>query len=75
MCSEDSHKDGSRPAADVRYEATPDADGAWRVVDLLTGMPAASNGRDFVRLARRDAEDIAQELNACERDGLPSPLL
>ena len=27
MCSEHSHKDGSRGAADVRYEATPDGDG------------------------------------------------
>ena len=75
MCSEDSHKDGSRPAADVRYEATPDGDGTWRVLDLLTGLPSASNGRDFVELARKDAEDIAQELNTCERAGLPSPLL
>lgn len=58
-----------------RYHAEAEAGGTWRVTDLMTGLPAASNGRDLVRLSREDAEDIAHEPNDSERDGRPSPLL
>lgn len=57
-----------------RYQAIPGEDG-WTVMDRLSGLPAASNGRDFIKLRRTDARDISNELNNCEREGKPSPLL
>ena len=48
---------------------------SWSVIDTLSGLPAASNGRDFVGLRKSDAKDIADELNRCESEGADSPLL
>ncbi|MGZ2385096.1 hypothetical protein ACVIDN_006520 [Rhizobium brockwellii] len=44
-------------------------------MDTLTGLPAATNGKDLVQLRKRDADEIAEELNSCERRGTASPLL
>jgi hypothetical protein len=58
-----------------RYEVHPDSTCTWQIVDCLTGLPAASNGRDLVQLSKTDAKDIADELNSCEEEGRPNPLL
>jgi hypothetical protein len=58
-----------------RYQAEADIEGTWRVTDCMTGLPAASNGKDLIRLAKQDAQDLARELNDSEREGRPSPLL
>jgi hypothetical protein len=47
----------------------------WSVIDSLSGVPASSNGRDFVGLRKSDAKDLAEELNRCETEGFGSPLL
>ncbi|WP_245306932.1 MULTISPECIES: hypothetical protein [unclassified Rhizobium] len=39
------------------------------IIDTLTSLPAASDGRDFVGLSKRDAEDIARELNLSVAQG------
>lgn len=57
-----------------RYEVVLELSG-WSVIDTLSGLPAASNGRDFVGLRKSDAKDIADELNRCESEGADSPLL
>jgi hypothetical protein len=59
----------------VRYQALQDVDGSWQVIDTVTGLPAASNGRDLVKLLKRDAKELAEELESCERQGGASPLL
>jgi hypothetical protein len=46
-----------------RYAIRRDAPDRWTIVDTLTGLPAASNGRDLMGLAKPDAQDIADELN------------
>jgi hypothetical protein len=60
---------------DQRYVATEEQSGTWQIVDTATGLPAATNGREFVQLTARDAKEIAAELNACEAQGGKSPLL
>jgi hypothetical protein len=47
----------------------------WSVIDTLSGLPAASIGRDFVALRKCDAKELAKEFNRCETEGLGSPLL
>jgi hypothetical protein len=59
---------------DGRYQAL-EFDGTWQVIDRMTGLPAASAGRDFVELCTEDALEIAAELNRCEAEGSPSPLI
>jgi len=66
--------DSGNHVREARYEAIAGEDG-WLVVDRLSGLPAASNGRDFIKLRKTDARDISDELNNCEREGKPSPLL
>jgi hypothetical protein len=58
-----------------RYVATEEQSGTWQIVDTATGLPTATNGREFVQLTARDAKEIAAELNACEAQGGKSPLL
>ncbi|MDQ0318932.1 hypothetical protein QO002_001070 [Pararhizobium capsulatum DSM 1112] len=58
-----------------RYEIQQERDGSWTVLDTLTGLPAASDGRDLTKLDQNDARDIADVLNEdalCHRD---SPLV
>jgi phage gpG-like protein len=52
-----------------RYEIRPEATGRWTVVDMLTLLPAATDGRDFIGLAKEDARDIADELNRSFAEG------
>jgi hypothetical protein len=59
---------------DRRYQAL-EFDGKWQVIDRMTDLPAASAGRDFVELCKDDALEIAAELNRCEAEGSPSPLI
>ena len=61
--------------AEARYEVREDVGETWQIVDTASGLPAATDGRDFVQLARRDAEELAKELNECEEGGRSSPLL
>lgn len=62
---------------DQRYEARPDsqARGQWVVVDTHTGLPAASDGKDFTSLSKRDAADIAEALNTYLKEGKEPPLV
>ncbi|MDP9812091.1 hypothetical protein J2W42_004961 [Rhizobium tibeticum] len=57
-----------------RYEIRQEPRGGWTIVDTLTSLPAATDGRDFVGLTKRDAEDIARELNLSAAQGR-DPLL
>jgi hypothetical protein len=57
-----------------RYQAQ-EYDGTWQIIDSVTNLPAASAGRDFVKLCKSDAVDIATELNRCEAEGTTSPLI
>jgi hypothetical protein len=66
---------GSQASQAMRYQAQQADHGLWAVMDMSTGLPASSNGRDLVELARRDAEELAEELESCERNGEASPLL
>ncbi|MBW9117573.1 hypothetical protein JNB88_28530 [Rhizobium cauense] len=52
-----------------RYEVHQEPRGGWMIVDTLTSLPAATDGRDLIGLAREDAEDIAHELNLGEAQG------
>ena len=45
------------------------------VADSFTDLPAASNGRELVKLRKDDAKYIAAELNRCDSEGSASPLL
>ena len=60
---------------DRRYRAERVDDNSWRVIDQITGVVAASDGRDMAEMCEEDARDLANELNHCEEIGLPSPLL
>ncbi|WP_245292861.1 hypothetical protein [Pararhizobium arenae] len=60
---------------DKRYKIRPETDGSWTVVDTLTGLPAASDGRDLMKLARDDAQDIADVLNEDGACNGKSPLV
>jgi hypothetical protein len=57
-----------------RYQAQR-LEETWRVIDRMTDLPAASNGRDLEELSKEDALEIAAELNRCEAAGSASPLL
>jgi hypothetical protein len=52
-----------------RYVVSEDHAGTWKIVDTTTGLPAATNGRDFVQLSKVDAKDLADELNECDAQG------
>jgi len=62
-------------ADEKRYQVTVDAGDTWQVIDTMTNLPAASNGREFVRLGKKDAQYLADELNACGAEGRESPLV
>jgi hypothetical protein len=48
---------------EMRYGVRQERNGAWTVVDEVTGLPAASDGRDLTGLSLEDARDIADALN------------
>jgi|UPI00055A5075 hypothetical protein len=52
-----------------RYEIRAETTGRWTVVDTLTLLPAATDGRDLTGLAKEDARDIADELNRSCAEG------
>ena len=58
-----------------RYEIREDVEETWRVIDTMSGLPAATNARDLVQLGRRVAVDRAWDLNKSEDQGRDSPLL
>jgi hypothetical protein len=58
-----------------RYVATQNPNGKWMVVDDYTGLPAASDGREFVELIKTDALEIAEALNAYLIEGKQPPLV
>lgn len=57
-----------------RYAVSKDHAGALKIVDTTTGLPAASNGRDFVQLSKVDAKELADGLNACDAQRNADPL-
>ncbi|MEA3533811.1 hypothetical protein [Rhizobium sp. CC-YZS058] len=59
---------------ETRYAVRRQHGDRFAVIDEQTGLPAASDGRDLVGLAREDAEDIADVLNRSE-DSRSSPLV
>jgi len=58
-----------------RYDIRQEKNGLWTVFDILTGLPAASDGRDLANLEREDAKDIADHLNREHIGRRRSPLL
>lgn len=60
---------------DPRYDLRQEKDGTWTVLDVITRLPAASDGRDLTGLDRNDARDIADTLNRDDRAGRKSPLV
>lgn len=58
-----------------RYEVRQETNGCWTVLDVLTGLPAASDGRDLTGLGKEDARDIAYALNEDEASHRDSPLV
>jgi hypothetical protein len=53
----------------VRYEVREDIKKTWKIIDTVSSLPAATNGRDLVQLARKDAIDLMRDLNECEERG------
>lgn len=58
-----------------RYEVRQERNGLWAVIDEVTGLPAASDGRDLTGLDREDARDIADVLNRDDRSKRRSSLV
>ena len=46
-----------------RYSLRQEKNGTWTVLDIITRLPAASDGRDLTGLEHDDARDIAEALN------------
>lgn len=61
--------------SEVRYGVRQERCGGWTVVDEVTGLPAASDGRDLSGLEREDARDIADVLNRDDRSRRRSALV
>jgi hypothetical protein len=58
-----------------RYELRQERNGTWTVIDVITRLPAASDGRDLTGLDRDDARDIMEALNRDHLAGRKSPLV
>ncbi len=58
-----------------RYELRQEKNGTWTVIDGMTRVPAASDGRDLTGLDRDDARDIMETLNRDHLAGRKSPLV
>jgi hypothetical protein len=54
---------GEGVMVDKRYGLRQERSGLWTVIDEMTGLPAASDGRDLTGLDAEDARDIAEALN------------
>ncbi|WP_438751840.1 hypothetical protein [Pararhizobium sp. O133] len=46
-----------------RYGLRQEKNGSWTILDLITRVPAATDGRDLAGLDREDAADIMDVLN------------
>ncbi len=68
-------RSGAVSTEDKRYVVMEEQAGTWQIIDSATGLPAATDGKEFVQLAASDAKDIADELNRCDAEGIESPLL
>ncbi|TCL90316.1 hypothetical protein C8J38_10832 [Rhizobium sp. PP-WC-2G-219] len=60
---------------ETRYGVRQERSGGWTVIDEVTGLPAASDGRDLTGLEREDARDIAEVLNRDDRSRRRSSLV
>ena len=58
-----------------RYSVRQEKNGTWTVLDVITRLPAASDGRDLMGLEHDDAKDIADALNRDYLAGRRSPLV
>ena len=58
-----------------RYDLRQEKNGTWTVIDTITGVPAASDGRDLTGLDQEDARDIMEALNRDHLAGRKSPLV
>lgn len=58
-----------------RYGLRQERNGSWTIVDLITRVPAASDGRDLTGLDRDDAKDIMDVLNRDYLARRKSPLV
>lgn len=58
-----------------RYSLHQETNGTWTVIDIITRLPAASDGRDLTGLDHDDARDIAEALNRDYLAGRQSPLV
>jgi hypothetical protein len=58
-----------------RYGLKQERNGSWTIVDLITRVPAASDGRDLTGLDRQDAQDIMDVLNRDYLARRKSPLV
>lgn len=67
--------DHSSKRRSERYVVSEDYTGGWKIIDTTTGLPAATNSRDFVQLNKVDAKELADELNECDAQGSADPLL
>lgn len=63
------------PVNEPRYDLRQEKNGSWTVIDIFTGVPAASDGRDLTGLDREDASDIMTALNRDHLTGRKSPLV
>ncbi|WP_244477516.1 MULTISPECIES: hypothetical protein [unclassified Rhizobium] len=75
MDDDDAAIDRGEPMQEKRYEIRQESNGCWTVVDVLTGLPAASDGRDLTGLGKDDASDIAYALNEDVSRHRDSPLV
>ncbi|MCV9966490.1 hypothetical protein OIU34_31955 [Pararhizobium sp. BT-229] len=58
-----------------RYTLRQEKNGTWTVLDVVTRLPAASDGRDLTGLDHEDAKDIMDTLNRDYLAGRKSPLV
>lgn len=72
---DDAAIDRGEPMQENRYEIRQESNGCWTVLDVLTGLPAASDGRDLTGLGKDDARDIAYALNEDVARHRDSPLV
>lgn len=72
---DDAATDCGEPMQEKRYEIRQESNGCWTVMDMLTGLPAASDGRDLTGLGKDDASDIAYALNEDVARHRSSPLV
>ena len=75
MDDDDAAIDRGEPMQEKRYEIRQESNGCWTVVNVLTGLPAASDGRDLTGLGKDDASDIAYALNEDVARHRDSPLV